>query len=341
MAELLGVIDAQYILRRNFSSIQNLPDFGYQRLFTLLIQSIVKLSNERGYTRIACLFDKAPYKRAEALESVYKADRHYASEADRIEITEDMTLEQRLEAEAKNHALDVELERNKIMQQVKYSFINSMGRFGFHSLIYKGYEADDLAYYIANKMNVAIPIEFATIDSDWTYLLGETTSFHRLHRNPVDYNFSQAQVNELGECELAHKMKLIDQGVLRDLYYGSHNGTDKIDLPSNLTIKEFFQRHLDGTLNEVLSEEQFKEYQFRYNAMCADSYFGDEIKNYITEKLNEPTETISKSTWDSFAMDKGLSIYYSYYRKFADTQLKLDCPVGAVKITDISELFPL
>jgi len=340
MAEKLGVIDAQWILRRNASIQKSTPTFSYSTLMTSLIQSICKLTAERGYTHIICLWDKGPYKRAQMLEG-FKGSRYYASTSDLIEITPEMTEEERLAAEAKNKEIQAELDYQNTIQMVKYSFIKHMGRFGFHSAIYQGYEADDLAFYIANYITISIPMEFYTLDSDWTYLMSDKCTFHRSHKyHPRDWTYHEAKTEELGDCELANRMELIEIGVMKDLYYGGHNDAGSIPALKQVNFSDACLLYKDNRLSEKLTPEELEDFNNHFKAMDARTHYTEDVKNYLVGQLNEDFDRIHSMTWDDFAFKKNINITSGYYNKFQYSQVHsqiADC----IEIQESADLIPI
>ena len=69
-----GIIDGQYILRRNFAAMTKDTKITANELIQSFIISIIKLKRDHNFKKPIILFDKTPYKKSEGLKA-YKGNR--------------------------------------------------------------------------------------------------------------------------------------------------------------------------------------------------------------------------------------------------------------------------
>lgn len=294
--------DAQLILVRTVKALQGGSPDGIcrrQDILRTFLYSVFKVIREVGCDRPFLLWDSSPYHKTTILndmlgESQYKADRWYASEDD----VADMKLKIRtLTADIQdliNHdpedsriaeltseleslkstvkQAELQIANFKVRQDVKYSIIGELGRFGLTSIIKKGWEADDLAYLLCKQVeHCDKPSLVITTDTDWEYWINP---------NCVKYNNYSRKFVTYDEVRARHK-KIFDAHPDWDLFkaksyldtlYGSHNNLSKTlnpewsgrDIDDILTNSDeaFTDKKLFDAQMATWDFERYPDYQF-------------------------------------------------------------------------------
>lgn len=172
-----GIIDLQYILMRNknMSEGYNINDYVEQcnntpldqsipdpipidkkNLLKTTIQSIMKLKRDYDFQYPILLFDASPYHKVKAIEN-YKADRYIPTDEEIAELEkskECKTPEEVRQIEIEQKVIELKQLNFSVMQEIKYGFLSDdWNSYGFHAVLKKGYEADDLAYLLALEIS--------------------------------------------------------------------------------------------------------------------------------------------------------------------------------------------
>ena len=309
----IGLLDAQWFLRRNFMLLKNHGLINYCDLYKSLIQSVCKVTRENGLNKVYCLWDSAPYKRVEFIKE-YKSDRVYLTEDNLKQITPDMTQEEIDQINKYNEELKKNLELEKVFRQVKYDFINTMTNYGMISIISKGYEADDLAYYICNKFNIEDELLLFTKDSDWISLLSKNAKLIRMTKSPEVYDYEKAY-GILGNN--FRSVPLVELGIIKDLILGSHNGTCGINL--GLSYQDVLESYSKNELSSKVDPEAYKNFEFRMINSNPNKYFDDNIKNAIEVRLNyKGCRKLTYPEWFTNFNQKGIGVYFNYLKSFVN-----------------------
>lgn len=249
--------DAQLILVRTIAALRNSAPGGICRREDILrtfLYSIFKVIREVGADRPFLLWDSSPYHKTAILnkmlgDSQYKTDRWYATDDDvtnmkkRIaELTgiiqdtinrdpEDTRIaEYSKELEGLKETVkqaELQIANFKVRQDVKYHIINELGRFGFTSILKKGWEADDLAYLLCKQVeHCDKPSMIVSTDTDWEYWINS---------NCVKYNNYSGKFVTYEDVRNRH-LKIVEAHPDWDLFkiksyldtlYGSHNNLSK------------------------------------------------------------------------------------------------------------------
>ena len=225
-------------------------------LFGNFLSSIMKIKRDYNIKYTVICFDKSPYYHKSAIEN-YKSDRYIAS--DRLKEIDEELLDETLTDEERK-----QLEQEKIIakydddnfwkyQEVKKSFIETdvveWANAGIHTVCKRGYEADQLAYYLAcliskqHLKNKKITCMLGSSDKDWTNFVQPGVEFISTWTG----NLKDRQYGNLTEdWEQFHKEYLhyaknqkikddwkdidrYDYGILTELFVHSHNNATLYD----------------------------------------------------------------------------------------------------------------
>lgn len=269
----IGLFDAQWLLRRNYHAILNNGSIEYRELISSFLSSVTKLSLACDITNPVLIFDKGPYLKEDYIS--LKSSRHYPSESDRIEVTEELSQDELDKIEKLNKDLDHRLACEGEFRHAKNLLIKFLPNIGIPVVAIKGYEADDLAYYIANLMGIQWDIKFITIDSDWEYLMSPRTTFYRQNSTHTVINY--------GSIVPPHGISLQVYGAIRCLINGNHNDVEMVKLDMDADTIAF---HLsNNSLKEVIGEEKYNDFMMRLNALNCDTFFTEEVRKAIIESF--------------------------------------------------------
>lgn len=220
-----GFFDAQIILVTNYNLLKSRNILSKERLSALFFQTVVKCIREYcNCDKIFLLWDKGPYHKRNLID-YYKGNRFHVSKEmvdnfgkdiqictkEEIDsyiielIAENKELPEyelnelinnykstHLTQEAFNAEklrLENELKCDMIKEEVKYFIIDTFGNIGMPSLIFDGYEADDLALTclkICEENPDGRPSFICSKDSDWRYLLTKNSEILRYHRGTME-----------------------------------------------------------------------------------------------------------------------------------------------------------
>lgn len=262
-----GLIDAQYILRRNAAVLKN-NGFTVEELRKSFLQSIRKMKREIGFSIPVLLFDKSPYKKSAAFPA-YKSDRIYYT---------DKYLEEHKE-ELSEHEIEVikeEIDFNIKVMKVKYGLIDDPGE-GI-SYLKSGYEADDLAYILACKLandtesvNVILKSVLISVDNDWNTLTNSKVDFIT---PKMDTRLGIRQI--WSEISRRLDIPVYELGLCNELYNSSHNNiaTYKGTItPEGKVISfEEFSKSMFLSIDTIPKYEEYKKY---FDAMNMNQYIDD------------------------------------------------------------------
>lgn len=262
-----GLIDAQYILRRNAAVMKN-NGFTESELRRSFLQSIKKMQREIGFMTPVLLFDKSPYKKSAAFPA-YKSDRIYYT---------DQYLEEHKD-ELSEHEIEViksEIDFNTKVQKVKYGLVNDPGD-GI-SYLKSGYEADDLAYILANKIandsesiNLVLKSILISVDNDWNTFTNKRVDFITPR---MDLRLDVR--NRWTELSKQLDIPIYELGLCNELFNHSHNNIDTYKGTTTpegnvVTFKDF-------STSMYLSEDnipRYEEYKKYFDAMNMNQYMDD------------------------------------------------------------------
>ena len=255
------VLDGEYHLRQCFNmQVHQLKDESKNPkkwklvdtsiLFGNFLASMMKLKREYNARYVIIAFDKSPYYHKSAIEN-YKGDRYIAS--DRLKEIEEELNDEDLSEEERD-----ELEREKLeveyddknfwkYQEVKKSLIETdkedWANAGIHTIYKRGYEADQLAYYLATLIseqhlkNNKVTCMLGSSDKDWTnFVLPGVEFISTWSGNLADRKYGKLTE----EWEDFHKQYLhyakhqkikedwkditrYEYGILTELFVNSHN----------------------------------------------------------------------------------------------------------------------
>lgn len=312
----LGIVDFQYILRRNWSIMRNNGPVDKNLLIKSALQSIMKLKREMDFARPLLLLDKYPYyKQQEAVEE-YKQDRHYVSESDTDLIKkklEDPNLsdDERADLEEQLRGLERELADNKALTEAKYDLVFSGRDIGFPCLIKQGFEADDIAMALAEKVRqLKLKAVLITTDRDWVTFRSREVDYmtpKQDHRNQMCREY----------VLLSRKLDIpmYELGVMREIYDSSHNNVQGYDFSSKVDFETFAKKLFLQEPDLPGYEKVLKVYQ----AMNMRKHF-PELEKMIYLSLSPIDLNIQK--WYDYLNEHKISLPLNKYTEYTSTVQK-------------------
>lgn len=321
------VLDASYFLTRNFMAMKNGPDISVGNLFRSFYYTVVKYLRELHRCRKVILaWDKwdpiiKGYYR-NAIIDQYKGDRHYASESDIDIIKADPDLTD-AEKEQKIEEITREIRLSKIKTDTKYLIINELGKYGIPSILYTGYEADDLAKIISDTYDdpsEKYKCSIVSVDSDWSYLINPNVDFCNARNGVVmthrDVLNKESNIpNDLGISLYQYKSIL-------DSLYGSHNfmqpSVDKKSI-KKIPIRTILESVLMGESKYLADNDLYLKNikSFDFTQFSGYDNISSEMKNKISTlgSLSDPSEF--KKCLDKINVNISDS-YYSSFQSYID-----------------------
>lgn len=305
------IIDAQWLLARNYYAIRGsesnrLPDNGYSIIASSVIRSIMKLTETFQFRKAILLFDTYPYHKHTILSGDYKSSRSYTTD-EMVEECEDPEEKARLEIDAHN------LNQRG---QAKW-LIKELGPYGLPSFYKKGYEADDLAYIVANKIqDLGKSGILVSIDNDWNYWINPSVDWYSPSYGITTY------LDTLKNIPIPEGLTLFEYKRYYDSFYGSHNDfwqtcqDDKYDF----SFPDFYAMFKDkGVCEELFKEPQL--FKMQYEALDIENYPEIRKVHSMMYYLDKTGGIPSKGMWEKFRSRKCLPITDTEYFRFLN---KLD-----------------
>lgn len=243
--------DAQLILVRTIKALSPRSPEGIVKredVMRTFLYSIFKVVREKGVDRPVLLWDSSPYHKKDILESFlpeshYKADRWIQEDIGELKdkiaqlgiqidslrgVPESEEQIAKLEKEIaninqriKNQIADTA--NFEIRQDIKYYFINELGKYGMSSVIKKGWEADDIAYLYANLVKPDPRKSLVvTTDTDWEYWINDNVDKYNNYSGIIT---TAEEVRKRHEDVLSKfpEWDLFKLKMYLDVCYGSHN----------------------------------------------------------------------------------------------------------------------
>lgn len=197
-------IDAQILLTTGqYAVMHEVKDGRIKResLLRMFILSVFKLVREVGVDRPFLVWDSSPYHKSKILKELihqedYKGDRGYKTADDitdlnaQISKTEERIAQLKAEDPILNEAeineledsinkykaeierIDVQIHNFRVRSEVKYFIIKELQKFGFTSIIKRGYEADDIITMLSDWCNTnKYRAVIVSKDSDYDFML--------------------------------------------------------------------------------------------------------------------------------------------------------------------------
>lgn len=229
----VGIIDATYILRRDYESIKNRITIDEDNvkpaksfLIHTFLTSIIRIYKSHDFNRILLCWDRSPYIKKEAIQQ-FKADRKEVPKTE---------------------------EEQKLID-LKWKIINFATKeirdsnFGLINVVEVGYEADDLGAILAdyyNKQNIRASL--VSCDSDWECFTNHKVDFIKLNVGKIKYT------RPFDLIRYSKKHDLVDNITYYNLYqyfFGkSHNNVVKFDNKDNIDFDKFINMYINNLLDE-------------------------------------------------------------------------------------------
>lgn len=280
-------IDAQLVLTRNFHRLRSgyLTEGGLVKSF---LQSIVKLCREVPTENVITLWDRSPYHR-HAIMSDYKGDRKYYTESD---LTDELSEEERSKIER-------DIADFKLRNKVKYYLINNSVKLGMPSILHEGYEADDLAFICSRNLEGKVCI--ASSDSDWKYLLTETSTHYDLKGNFTGYDDMKSESGPVDP--FLHK-------AIVDSLYGSHNflkdvSTVKIGPEKVIELMQL------GDYSFTSDKELFLKQFDSFGVTRFPDY--NKVVNKVKSTKTDFDKVMTESEFSQFTIDNHIKVTTKYF----------------------------
>lgn len=306
----LGLIDGQYLLRRNWCVLRLHGDVKKDYLIKSFLQSVMKLKREIGFKRPLLLFDKYPYyKKLEAVEE-YKTDRHYTSESDVDDLKKklespDLTDEERAELEKQLADTQKDLRDNQEFTRAKYDIVTNGRDIGFPCLMKQGFEADDIAFAMSEKVReLGLTAVLVTTDHDWISFRSKEVDYctpKMDHRN-VDCRALVLLSRELN-------IPLYEIGVMKEIYDTSHNNVSGYEFSEEVPFKEFCTKLY--TKDETL--KGYDKISKTYDAMNMRKHL-PELDKLLDFGLSYMKVDYTK--WAAYTNERGIDISLSKYSEY-------------------------
>lgn len=304
-----GIIDAEFLLRRNWS-IQRNSNLNQGLLMKSFLQSVMKLKREVDFARPLLLFDKSPYfKTMEAVEE-YKQDRYYATESELDQLNsrlqmEGLTDDERKHIESEISRVKKEISDFRIRSDVKYDLVSNGRSIGMVTLIKQGFEADDIAFALAEKVReMKKKAILITTDHDWISFRSPEVDYST---PKYDHRNSDCRALVLDSRRL--NLPLYEIGVLREIYHNSHNNVSSYDFCEEVDFDSFCKRLTSG--DQTLPG--FEKVNRVYQAMNIRKHL-PELDGMINFALSDLT--LDLNTWNDFIHSRNINIPYYRFIEF-------------------------
>lgn len=304
-----GIIDAQYILRRNWSIQKSHGKVNQFLLMKSFIQSVFKLKRDFGFDRALLCFDSAPYY-AMLENPDYKADREYVTQESLEDMESNlifMTDESEI-AELKNRIEEykVKIDNEKAFQYVKYEMVGNGTKLGFRTLIKKHWEADNIAFACAEKCReLGYSAILITTDHDWCNFRSKYVTYSTpKNENRNDYT------KDLIFQSRKLRIPLYELGILREIYGDSHNNAKGFDFSDKVSFDEFALK----LYNEDTTLEGYTKARNFYNAMNIKSHMS-EIQPLLEFTMLSGIE-VKVSDWFEFVSKNKFMLPVGNYNEF-------------------------
>jgi 5'-3' exonuclease len=256
------------------------------------------------------VFDKSPYHKLKELED-YKSDRHYYSEDDLAEIDEEKELKKWNETKE-------EIRIESIKREAKEWIKNNFNELGIPVLWHQGYEGDDLAYLLANQLELdGEKSAIVSIDGDWSYLINPNVDHIKLFmkKDPVIISYDEMRDRD---PNIPEDMSLYRYKSIIDSLYGSHNflqPTITADSTGDIDAKNLVLEVNSGNYSHLSDIDLFQRQLRSFNI---DGYPELDI---VKDKLRSINETLSPLTVDQYRIFcdlTGFDVNEGYYIRTID-----------------------
>lgn len=265
-------LEEKIIANYKKANIKSLPYINPSELFSFYLASIMKHKRENNVMYLINVFDKTPYYHKTAIEN-YKGDRYnstdVAKELEEELKREDLTPNERAILEYDKALADYDSENFWKYQEVKKSFLENKewAKAGVHAICKRGYEADQLAYFISHKISKIhkkdkkVNCILLSVDKDWLCFTQPGVVFKSIWNGNLkdrfygellqewdDFHETYKWYAEEGQeyCENWKDIKMYDYGILKELFVKSHN---------NATLYE----EQDDGFRDYLIEKYYKD----------------------------------------------------------------------------------
>lgn len=302
-----GIIDGQYILRRNWAIQKSSQGVNEPLLIKTFMQSIMKLKREFDFERALICFDTAPYYAA--LENPdYKADRVYVNKDTLAELEQSLVFAEGEEAERIAKEIEQykkDLFEEEIFRHVKMEITSKLTPFGFRTLKKAHWEADNLAFAIAERCRkTGLTAIMITTDHDWCNFRSKEIEYST-PKGDHRYDFVRSILEESKKLNIP----MYELGILHEIYGQSHNNAKGFDFSEEVPFEEFAVRMFteDSTLKGY---EKSKRY---YNAMNIRKHLPevDNLLDFCMKGIK-----FSPQDWNTYIRSKKINIPYGAISSF-------------------------
>lgn len=312
-----SLIDAQYILTRNYYAIRGAADnelnlAAHLLIASSVISSVMKIQAEVKSRKIILLWDTYPYHKHSILSGDYKSERSYTTD-------EDVEEEGISDEERESRRIDA----NNLHQRSKAKYLlKSLGPLGLPSFFKSGYEADDLAY-LASK-NILSRGQTGIIvskDSDWGFWINQNVSWMKLGKSNEIYCESDIR----SENKIPDDLSTFKYKALYDSFYGSHNDLYQTctDECWNLSFQEFYNKYKEfGVVDELFKDKEL--FKLQYSSFDIDHYPGIEKISGMMYYLDKTGGIPTPGQVDEFFSSQGMNVNsYNYCRMISSLDQSL------------------
>lgn len=243
-----AIIDSDYILKRNCAAISKGGNGWTEHdLRVSFERSINKMKREIGFEKAILVFDRSPYKKTAVLPA-YKGNRVYYTKEWCEEHKDSLS-----EEEYQNALAQAEFNEKKM--HVKYDIIWNPPE-GVETLAIKTWEADDLAFILADRLkDKPYKSVVVSIDNDWTSFANDQVDFMT-----PKYDKREEDIAKFKAQEKVSGIPMYELGILRELYHYSHNAIDVYkSIHPEVKYRDFCES-MYYSKNNIPDYETYKKY---------------------------------------------------------------------------------
>lgn len=325
--------DAQYFLHRNFAALKGrtgyeitstLEDsegdsnvsyiitkynFTTQDLVKQFFWTIAKIVRDSfSCNKIILLWDKPPYHKTTLLPDFKGTRTHHCQE-----LLDDWDIE----SDPQGYLQEKEDYRIELIKlKAKYWIINNLNKLGMVSVIYDGYEADDLAYLFSHSDSILksnLKSAICSADNDWLYWISNNVDW--INSNKLEAWTYQDAVDE---CEGMTEKLGIDIFTLKqwmDSTFYSHNDLQRT---TNLGWNQFEQLYSEVTNGDYTHITDLDRFRLNMKSFEILNYpEANSVKTLIETALHQGYRG-DMDVFKSLQKD-GFSVSESYITNYLNT----------------------
>lgn len=271
------------------------------------MQTIMKLKREQKFEKPIICFDTYPYYKTMGLEE-YKGDRVYETQ-DTLDqmIADSLFLEgeelERAKQEIEQYEKDLENRQRFISAK---NTVKTLSKYGFYSAFKSHFEADDIAFAIAEKARqYGLTAILLSTDSDWVTFRSKEVEYSN-PKGDHRYSLVKERLNESKSLGIP----LYEIGVLHEIYNTSHNNVPIYAHTDTVDFSEFATK----IYNQDTTLPDFEDINKVYVTMNIRQHL-PELDKLLDFSLSR-TDLATMVEWGDFLKSKKINLSYSTYSEF-------------------------